>query len=57
MIKRQGGKQSLIAWVMMGVLISALIMLPLKAIFLGSKFSSKGVYSKDGSDHDGTTVF
>jgi hypothetical protein len=44
MIKRQGGKQSLIAFVMMGVLIAALISLPLKAIFLAPKH----LYHKHG---------
>jgi hypothetical protein len=39
MIKKKGGKQSLIAWVMMGVLVAALISLPLKAIFLAPKLS------------------
>ena len=54
MIKRQGGKQSLIAFVMMGVLIAALISLPLKAIFLAQKH----LYHKHGSkDQDGQTVF
>ena len=57
MIKRQGGKQSLIAFVMMGVLIAALISLPLKAIFLAPKH----LYHKHGvnqsKDQDGQTVF
>ena len=53
MIKRQGGKQSLIAFVMMGVLIAALISLPLKAIFLAPKINSKAIYSKMGVDNDG----
>jgi len=53
MIKKKGGKQSLIAWVMMGVLVGALIMLPLKAIFLAPKFSKKGLYVKHTKDQDG----
>lgn len=53
MIKRQGGKQSLIAWVMMGVLIAALIMLPLKALFLAPKIYT----GKNTKDQDGATVF
>jgi len=57
MIKRQGGKQSLIAFVMMGVLIAALISLPLKAIFLAPKISSKALYHKHTTDQDGQTVF
>jgi len=53
MIKRQGGKQSLIAFVMMGVLIAALISLPLKAIFLAPKH----LYTNKSKDQDGQTVF
>jgi len=57
MIKRRGGKQSLIAFVMMGVLIAALISLPLKAIFLTSSYT-KGLYKgKHVKDQDGQTVF
>jgi len=55
MIKRQGGKQSLIAFVMMGVLIAALISLPLKAIFLAPKL--KNLYTGKSKDQDGETVF
>lgn len=57
MIKRQGGKQSLIAWVMMGVLISALIMLPLKALFLDHKGAYSKIYHGKSHDEDGATVF
>jgi len=52
MIKKQGGKQSLIAFVMMGVLIAALISLPLKAIFLAPKLSNKALYNHSGKDQD-----
>jgi len=55
MIKKQGGKQSLIAFVMMGVLISAVLMLPLKAIFEDKTHSH--LYSKHATDQDGEAVF
>jgi len=39
-IKKSGGKQSIVAFVMMGVLIFAIVILPLKAIFLMPKSNS-----------------
>jgi hypothetical protein len=57
MIKKRGGKQSLIAFVMMGVLIAALISLPLKAIFLAPKLKTKALYGHPTKDQDGETVF
>lgn len=53
MIKKKGGKQSLIAFVMMGVLISALIMLPLKDMFLVSNKKANNIYSHGAVDQDG----
>jgi hypothetical protein len=53
LIKKKGGKQSFIAFVMFGVLIAALISLPLKAIFLAPKH----LYTGKSKDQDGQTVF
>jgi len=42
---------------MFGVLIAALISLPLKAIFLAPKVNSKALYAGKTKDQDGQTVF
>jgi len=52
MIKRQGGKQSLIAFVMMGVLITVLISLPLKAFLVSPNISSNEFYHNHTIDQD-----
>jgi len=57
LIKKKGGKQSFIAFVMFGVLIAALISLPLKAIFLAPKLNNKSLYDHKTKDQDGQTVF